>query len=234
MSPAYQNIADALRLEIESGRLVGGDRLPGEMDLTRTYNVSRNTIRQALSLLESSNLVRRRQGQGTFVAEQGVSHVLGDLRSFTDTLRALGKDPGIAAITVSLDDKPPTAAKDFLPGTHIWAVERIRTADGRPFCRMQSWIPDAIAAHVTTQELELSQSLYAVIADNLDIHPAEATEMIRAEPATSDDARMLEVEVGTPLLSTYRWTSDRHGKPIEYVRSASPGDRYEYVIKLKQ
>ncbi|MGV8970021.1 MAG: GntR family transcriptional regulator [Microbacteriaceae bacterium] len=234
MSPAYQKIADSLRKEIESGRFVGGDRLPSEMALTRTYNVSRNTIRQALSQLESSNLVRRRQGQGTFVAVQGVSHVLGDLRSFTDTLRALGKDPGIEKITVSLDDAPPSEAKDFLPGSHIWAVERIRTADGRPFCRMQSWIPDAIGAHVTTRELELSQSLYAVIASNLNIHPSEATEIIRAEPATEEDAHMLNVEVATPLLTTYRWTSDRHGKPIEYVRSASPGDRYEYVIKLKQ
>lgn len=234
MATAYQRVADSLRAAIQSGELAPGDQLPTEMELTRTFDVSRNTVRQALSQLEASNLVRRQQGQGTFVAEQGVSHVLGSLRSFTDTLRDLGKEPGIKGVRVAVDPDPPAPALDFLPGIHLWLAERVRTADGRPFCLMESWIPDAIAAGVTAPELEQSQSLYEVIGANLDVHPAEATEVIRAEPATSRDAALLGVAVGAPMLNTYRWTSDHRGQPIEYVRSASPGDRYEYVIRLKQ
>ena len=145
MSTAHQRVADELRQLIESGEFEVAGKLPGEMDLARSFGVSRNTVRQALSQLEKSNLIRRQQGKGTFLSEQGVSHVLGNLTSFTTTLRELGKVPGISNISIRMDENPPASAAQFLPGKHLWRVERIRTADDRPFCVMQSWVPDAIA-----------------------------------------------------------------------------------------
>lgn len=234
MSSAYQTVADSLRTLIDSGALGLESKLPGELELARTYGVSRNTVRHALSQLEASNLIRRQQGKGTFVAEQGVSHVLGNLRSFTATLRELGKVPGISNISITLDPNPPVAAAQFLPGFHLWNVERIRTADGRPFCLMQSWVPDAIAEDLSVSDLQEKQSLYEVLGENLDVVPASATEIIRSEAASDQDATKLNIPLGTALLTTYRWTSDQRGQAIEYVRNASPGDRYEYVIKLVQ
>jgi len=234
VSTAHQKIADTLRGLIDSGALEVGERLPGEMELTRIHKVSRNTVRHALSQLEASNYIWRQRGKGTFVAAQGVSHVLGNLRSITNILLDLGKVPGITKVSITLDSEPPHEAAQFLPGSHLWNVERVRTSDGWPFCLMQSWLPDAVAAGVSVGELQEKQSLYRVLGANLDIHPTSATEIIRAEPASADDARKIDVPEGTSLLTTYRWTSDQNGKPIEYVRSASPGTRYEYVIKLVQ
>ncbi|SDS50193.1 transcriptional regulator, GntR family [Jiangella sp. DSM 45060] len=234
MRPAYQRVADSLRADIEAGRWQPSTKLPSEHTLAQTFEVSRTTIRQALDVLESANVIRRQQGKGTFVAAQGVSHVLGDLKSFTDTLRELGKQPGIRDVSVAIDDDPPADAATFLRGSRIWCVERVRTADGRAFCRMQSWLPDALAAGIAEDELLARQSLYALLADLADERPAEATEVIRAEAASAEDSVALGVPKDTPLLSIYRWTSNHRGAPIEFVRSASPGDRYEYVIRLKQ
>ncbi|MGC5076610.1 GntR family transcriptional regulator [Agrococcus sp. DT81.2] len=234
MSTAYQRVADSLRERIRSGELAPGSRLPSEHALMAAHGVSRNTVRQALADLQHSNLVDRQQGRGTFVAVQGVSHVLGDLRSFTETLLDLGVRPGITGIRIDVDEEPPAEAAEFLPGSRIWLVERIRTADGQPFCRMQSWVPDALAAAITPAALQKTQSLYAVMRESLGATPREATEIIRAEAASAEDARLLNVSRGTPLLSMYRWTRDASGRAVEYVRSSSPGDRYQYVIKLQQ
>lgn len=234
MATAYQRVAEGIRSMIQSGDLAPGTRLPSEHQLMRDYGVSRNTVRQALAELQLTNLVDRRQGKGTFVAMHGVSHVLGDLRSFTDTLLDLGKRPGIGSVSVTLDPAPPPEATEFLPGTHIWVVQRVRTADDRPFSRMQSWLPDALASEITAEDLTQQQSLYAVLRERLEIQPKEATEIIRSEPAGSEDARLLGVPRGTSLLCIYRWTTDQRGAPMEYVRSAAPGDRYQYVIKLHQ
>jgi len=223
-----------VRRSIDAGQWTPGQQLPTEMELMSQFGVSRNTVRQALASLEMSNHVRRQQGKGTFVSEQGVSHVLGDLRSFTETLRDLKKIPGIADLSIRVDENPPDEAKSFLPGTHLWVVERTRTADGRPFSRMQSWLPDAIASALILDDFAENQSLYAQIENVLGIRPTEATEIIRSEGATIEDAAVLKISQGVPLLSTYRWTSDHRGQAIEYVRSVSPGDRYEYVIKLRQ
>ncbi|MCW5954408.1 MAG: UTRA domain-containing protein, partial [Propionibacteriaceae bacterium] len=92
----------------------------------------------------------------------------------------------------------------------------------------------ALASEITVEDLTRSQSLYAVLRERLEIQPKEATEIIRSEPASSDDARLLGIQRGTALLCIYRWTTDQRGAPMEYVRSAAPGDRYQYVIKLHQ
>lgn len=234
MSTEYQRVADELRSQINAGHWLPGDRLPGELELVETFGVSRNTVRQALDLLSRSNLVRRRQGKGTFVAEQGVSHVLGDLRSFTEILQDLGKKPGIRHVTIAQDPTPPAQASGFLLGSTLWLAQRVRTADGRPFSLMQSWLPDAIGSQLSASKLRSRQSLYALMHEQLELVPSEATEVIRAEAAGDLESKLLQVEVGFPLLSIFRWTQDHRGQPLEYVRSTSPADRYQYVIKLHQ
>lgn len=231
--PAYQRVAQQLREEINSGIWAPGDRLPSEHELVRLHGVSRNTIRQALQLLASANVVQRHQGRGTFVAQQGLSHVLGDLRSLTDVMRGRGLSPGIADIEIGVDRDPPLAAREFLRDSRSWRISRLRTGDGRPFCLMDSWLPEVIGSQVAPDQLMERQSLYAILSSELGVHPHEATEIIKAEPASRRDAEALALEVGSPLISIYRWTSDTRGLPVEYVRSASPGDRYQYVVKLR-
>lgn len=231
--PAYQRVAHALRAEITAGRWHAGDRLPSEHDLMRTHAVSRNTVRQALDVLASSNVIRRHQGRGTFVANQGLSHVLGDLRSFTQVMRDRGLEPGIGDVSVAVDSNAPVEAREFLRTEQVWRIGRLRTGDSRPFCVMDSWVPDHIGSKIDEELLRRRQSLYAVLVDELGAALHEATETIRAEAATPSDAQALDVAEGTPLITIYRWTSDNRGLPIEYARSASPGDRYEYVVKLQ-
>lgn len=233
MSTAHERVAELLRSEIAEKRWRSGERLPGELELASQYGVSRNTVRRALDTLANANVIRRHQGKGTFVAEQGVSHVLGDLRSFTEIIEDLGMTPGIRDVRVAVDTDPPLEARAFLPGGHLWLVQRVRTANGLPFCLMQSWLPDALAFDITPQMLIEDQSLYRILSRK-ELRPANATETIRAEAATIDEARILDVAVGSPLLTIYRWTSDSRGLPLEYVRSTSPGSHYQYVIRLQQ
>ncbi len=76
-------------------------------------------------------------------------------------------------------------------------------------------------------------SLYRSLSEQLGIHLKEATEIIRAEAATRNEAARLEIAAAAPLIVTYRWAEDQNGRPIEYVRAATPGDRYQYVAKLR-
>src|SRR5262245_35412097 len=63
----HHQIFLVLRDQILSGRFGAAELLPTEDDLTRLFGVSRITVRTALARLESSGLIRRRQGVGTFV-----------------------------------------------------------------------------------------------------------------------------------------------------------------------
>jgi DNA-binding FadR family transcriptional regulator len=66
----YRQVADQLRKHIDSGATPAGSRLPTERDLADTFNVSRQTIREALISLEVEGRVRIRVGSGIYVCEQ--------------------------------------------------------------------------------------------------------------------------------------------------------------------
>ncbi len=63
----YQQIADDLRKQIDSGVLGRGCQLPTELELRERYDASRNTVRDAIKRLTCQGLVETRPGQGTFV-----------------------------------------------------------------------------------------------------------------------------------------------------------------------
>lgn len=75
--PAYLQVAELLRRQILDGHLVAGDRLPPEVDLGEKFGVSRSTVREALRVLASRDLVRTRRGVsgGTFVNEVDAAQV---------------------------------------------------------------------------------------------------------------------------------------------------------------
>lgn len=68
----YQNIVDIIGGMIESGDLSGGDRLPPERKLAETFQVSRNTIREAIKTLAEKKVLITLVGSGTFVAESAL------------------------------------------------------------------------------------------------------------------------------------------------------------------
>lgn len=68
----YQILFETLKEGIQQGKYGGGEKLPGETELAQTYGFSRQTVRQALSLLEQEGLIQRRQGSGTYVKELAV------------------------------------------------------------------------------------------------------------------------------------------------------------------
>ena len=66
-NPKYQQIAEVLRQRIQGGAFQ--HHLPTEQALCAEFGVSRQTVRQALSLLQSEGLIERRQGSGSFICE---------------------------------------------------------------------------------------------------------------------------------------------------------------------
>jgi len=231
--PAYHRVASALRADIDEGKWTVGERMPTEFQLATRFDVSRNTVRQALDVLHSMNLVRRQQGSGTFVAPHGLSHAIGELKSLTEVMRERGLHPGTKSVVVAPDPHPPADAVEHLQSSSTWQISRLRTADGRPFCNMRSWVADEIGRQLTAERVAAEGSLYRIFQRDCGILLSEATEVICAEAATAEEATALSVRRGAPLIVIYRWVSDNRGRPVEYARAAAPGDRYRYLAKLR-
>lgn len=90
--PLHKKVAARISREIASGRLQPGDRLPTENELARTFEVSRNVVREAIACLRADGVVDSRQGLGAFVVQpelrQSIRIDTAELRR-NDNLRSL-------------------------------------------------------------------------------------------------------------------------------------------------
>lgn len=68
--PPWEQLADILRGQIESGKLHPGDRIPSVVSLAQEYDLAAGTVRKALGQLQREGLIESRVGWGTFVTEK--------------------------------------------------------------------------------------------------------------------------------------------------------------------
>src|SRR5713101_712882 len=150
----YQQIADRLRDQIDSGALQPGERLPSEPELVRTFDASRNTVRLALALLTNQGLVVTRQGLGTFVTEEAkpFTALLSKInvqpagQSASTLLPHVGGAPGEHETSRQVVEKAPASRSvaeklEITPGELIVVRRRQGSIGAVPWMMMASYFP---------------------------------------------------------------------------------------------
>ena len=232
--PLYFQLKTWLLEMIENDELKPGDCIPSERELSEKHNISRMTVRQAVSELVHEGLLVRKQGKGTFVAEPKIEQGLLELTSFTEDMRQRGLSPSTRPLGVHAEpaSKRVARALDLGIDTRVVVVERLRLADGVPMALERSHL--AYEVGVPLLDEDLSGSLYDVIENKFGIQLARARQTLEPVSATANEAEILEVEEGAPLLALERTSFSSLGRPIEFVRSLYRGDRYKFVVELQR
>ncbi|WP_218566409.1 GntR family transcriptional regulator [Vallicoccus soli] len=211
-------------------RLRPGDALPSERQLCEEHGVSRITVREAVGQLVAEGVLVRVRGKGTFVAERRVQSRL-HLASFTQDMRRRGHEPRTAVLGLS-EVAPPGHVRAALrlrrQDSAVW-VRRLRTADGEPMALEDSWYVPALVPGLTREDAE--GSLYALFADRYGLVIDSAEQTVTAVTAGPDDAPLLGVPLGAPLLLFDR-VSCAAGRPVEVTSSWYRADRYSVSMSL--
>ncbi|MDN3357016.1 GntR family transcriptional regulator [Actinomadura sp. DC4] len=214
--------------------LAPGSPLPPERSLAEKYGTSRTTVRQALAELVIEGRLQRIQGKGTFVAKPKVAQEL-QLVSYTEDMRHHGLSPETRILDigyVTADEQLATLLA-IRPGGRALRIHRLRLADGEPMSIDTSLLP-ARRFPGLRKELPRHKSLYETLATAYDVHLAEAEETIETVLATPEDAQLLGVDVGLPLLLLSRHAFDLAGEPVEWAQSLYRGDRYKFITRLRR
>jgi len=235
--PLYYQLENVLREKITSGAYSGGDRLPTEIELIQEYNVSRITVRQALQALADDGLIDRKQGRGTYVAERkskkrkfsGTIHLTGSL----DELIAMGMDTPVKVLEMNRVEADAHEAEllQIKIGTPIYRLKRLRMNENKPFGLIINYLPEEIGSRLTVAELS-SGALLHTIESKLKYNLESAHQEIKAELSDPYVANLLDVRVGTALLSIERTVYTDKGVPVEYVHTLYRSDLYGYSVKL--
>lgn len=229
----YRRLAGGLRHDIESGALEPNSMLASERDLAVRLGVSRETVRKALRLLEREGAVYSEQGRGTFVAPAALREMARVLDGFTSDARRRGDEPG--QIILAVEDIPASiaiaAVLEIEPRRPLTRVKRIRTLNGRRIGTQESFL--ALPGSFSAGDLDAAGSLYALIGRLFSIQATEGLESVGSIAASADDATLLDIAVGAPLLLCERVTLSGRRQPFEYCEMRYVSS-YRYTARINR
>jgi GntR family transcriptional regulator len=234
--PKYYQLASILRQKIDDGEWEPRSPIPSERQLEQLYNISRTTIREAVDHLVRQGFLYREHGRGTFVSPQKLQKGLMELTSFSEDLVKRGITPGQIIQDMSWVVPSPNILQRLeLPaGTEVLRIQRIRLGDQVPIGLQTSFIALTIGQNITREEMETAGSLYRILQEKYGIIPTEADETLEVTLATPEEAALLQVESGAPLLLNERLLFSQNRTPVEFVKILYRGDRYQYYVRLSR
>ena len=228
-SVIYRDLATALRQAISENVAGQGAVLPSERELAEAVKVSRASVRKAMDSLVDEGVLIRRQGARTAVAER-VEKPLSSLTSFSEDMRSRGLEPGMTWLSREIGTASPNEvmALNLSVGQQVCRLRRVRTGDGKPMAIEHAVVP----VEFLPDPSEVSASLYEVLARR-GCSPARALQRLRAAVANSEDARLLHLDVGAPLLVAERRCFTRDGLAVEFTQTRYCGERYDFIVELR-
>jgi len=234
--PLYERVAGQLWGDLRAGGARSGDRLPSERILTGRYDVSRVTLRSALSLLAEHGAVQAAPSRGWFVAGEVVTATAtAHVEGFADHARA-HRIP--ISTEVLLSRVRPCTVREaqrlrIAPGEELFEMRRLRSLNGMVVVLEHNRLPLALCPALA--ETDFTQaSLYTTLltADPPQI-PRRAEYAVEARPPNREERRVLELEgTSVPVLMARQLTTSQHGNPLEITDQAYRGDRYQFRASI--
>ncbi|MFG1933575.1 GntR family transcriptional regulator [Mycobacterium sp. NPDC048908] len=218
-----RQVADVLRHQIHTGAY--DDGLPTEAELAAEFFVSRNTIREALTVLKNEGLIDRGPKTGTHVAVRKYDHGLDALVGLKETFKDYGEVRNEVRAVLHLAAPPAVARRlQLTPGAQVVYIERLRYLGDLPLSLDLTYLVPELGAEVLEHPLE-TNDVFALIEQVSGHRLGAATLALEAVSADPHSAATLQVPDGAPLLMLERLTSLDDGKPVdlEYIRMR--GDR---------
>ncbi|MDZ7705190.1 MAG: GntR family transcriptional regulator [Trueperaceae bacterium] len=226
--PLHVQLRDILRQMIVSGDYEVGQTFLPEHVIESRFHISRTTVREAVADLVSSGYLTRQRGKGTFITRNSEAFEASRLTSFSEDMAQRGHDAGSEVLTLRRVPTPISLAKQFPNHADLWEIFRLRFADAEPIALQRSFVPanDYIFGR---SDLERG-SLYQLIGQHYGLQATSADEIITAAVATPEQAGLLSIDRGAPLLHVERTTFAQQGQIIEYVQIDYRADRYSFHV----
>ncbi len=233
-SPTVALAVDETLALLSRGSNSPGSKLPGERSLATSIGVSRTTVRAALRKLEHEGVIEGHPQRGWFIRKaKSVSDRSTELQSFTEIARQRGFTPSSDILvstrrTASMDEADEL---EIPPASPIIQLTRLRKLDGIPICIDESILVARLCENVLNSDLTTG-SLYDALHRDCGVAVYRSSCTLQAKSASAEQAKMLALETGDPVLEVSARTTTVDGTTVLSSVQVYRGDSYRFQAEL--
>lgn len=224
--PLWAQLLSVLKQRIQNGEFQ--DRFPTDKELIASYEVSRQTVREAIRRLELDGMLIRQRGKGTKLLKTEFSQSLGTLYSLFDAIESNDAEQRSVVLTQEIVKHPRVARELQLDeSSDLFLLKRIRLANDLPLAIDHAYLP----AHLTRALLDVNfehTGLYDELEKRSNISPTFGYEEIVPVVPTKDERDLLGItsKIGAFKIQRKSYTEK---SPLEWRHTLIRGDRYSFT-----
>jgi GntR family transcriptional regulator len=231
-TPKHAQLRETLRKQI--GSLQPDQPIPSEHELCAQYDVSRITVRKALADLIHEGLLYTVQGKGTFVAARKFriewAH---EMAGFHADMARRGLQVKVRVLEQAIVAADQRVAEELnlRLGDPVVKIVRLRFVDDQPFDIATNYTPWVVFPGLEKEDVARG-SIYALIRTKYNVQIDHGVRLVEAVACSPDDARLLHIKAGAPLLLIHNTMHDARNGPVEYSVIKRRGDRAQLEIAV--
>ena len=233
--PLYFQFKSLLLEEIKKNEYPVDSLIPTEKEISEMFQISRTTVRQAITELVQAGWLYRIKSKGTFVARVKIKQdFIKRLEPFNEQIERTGRVPSTQMLAFEVLPMPERVAEVFEvePGTRAVYMHRRRCADGDPIVTVETYLPYDACSFILQHDMS-QESLYHLLATREETRICRVNRILEAVAANVRDVERLDMVRGKPVQLFRTVGYNQMDEPIEYSIARYRGDRNRFEVDLQ-
>ncbi|MBW5826908.1 GntR family transcriptional regulator [Yersinia kristensenii] len=225
----YAEVVKCLRDRINSLEYKVGDIFPSEQKLALTLNISRNTLRKAMTVLVDEGLLEKRHGSGTYIRNKNIQPNISALKSFSENAQQAGKNctSKVLKFMVIKSNADISAQLRINIGDQVYYIRRLRFIEDKPVQLEDTWMSVALFPDLSLRDMVNSK--FAYIEMNCGMTIAGCYETFMPVIPDKEVANLLNISLREPALQLTTQAIDINGVHLDY--SLLTSNVHEFRVK---
>ncbi len=236
--PLYLQLKNLILEKIENGEYGEETKIPSEQELCEQYDISRPTVRQAVSELTSNGHLYKEKGKGTFVAKNKSKVDIKSYTGFTDSLLD-SQEPGkhnIISFTNINTGNMKILEEIFgsQPGVSQQSVyseiKYIVTQKNEVLSYNTSYIPSNLFPGII-DDIKAQKPSYEILRGKYPLLPVKTKSTLEITYTSQEEAQYLQVQTGNALIKVDNILYSKSGQAVEYVVAKYRADKCKLLFE---
>lgn len=226
----YKQLFKQIERDILGEKYQFGDFLPSEHQLMEIYQVSRDTVRKALALLQEEGLIEKVRGQGSKVVKQEqLDFPVSNLTSYQELVaqHQLQSKTNVISLDKITVDKKLSKTTDFPEYRLVWRIVRQRVVDNIASVLDIDYLDKSLVPDLTREIGE--HSIYAYLEETLKLNIAYARKEITIDHVSDQDQILMDIGRDQHVVSIKSQVYLADGRQFQYTESRHKLDKFRFV-----